>query len=129
MPAKSEAQRKLLNAKFGHAWVKKHHFDNEGKLPAHVKKGKTMAKKHHGKGKLKETGKISDTKSAGHTGKIVHSDMTSLIDGHGSKDPHASAEHHAANAEHDMHHGMSPEGDESGEEGTEGLKGGNSCYE
>ena len=33
MPAKSEAQRKMLNAKFGHAWVKKHHFDNKGKLP------------------------------------------------------------------------------------------------
>lgn len=37
MPAKSEAQRKLLNARFGHAWVKKHHFDNKGKLPARVK--------------------------------------------------------------------------------------------
>ncbi len=37
MPAKSQAQRKLLNAKFGHAWVKKHHFDNKGKLPARVK--------------------------------------------------------------------------------------------
>ena len=34
MPATSEAQRKLLNAKFSHAWVKKHHFDNKGKLPA-----------------------------------------------------------------------------------------------
>ena len=33
MPAKSEAQRRLLNAKFGHKWVKKHHFDNKGKLP------------------------------------------------------------------------------------------------
>ncbi len=44
MPAKSEAQRKLLNAKFGHAWVKKHHFDNAGKLPARVK-GKTKGKK------------------------------------------------------------------------------------
>ncbi len=44
MPAKSEAQRKALNAKFGHAWVKKHGFDNAGKLPARVK-----AKKHKGK--------------------------------------------------------------------------------
>ena len=43
MPAKSQAQRALLNAKFGHAWVKKHGFDNKGKLPAHV--GKTKAKK------------------------------------------------------------------------------------
>lgn len=34
MPAKSEAQRKLLYARFGAAWVRKHHFDNPGKLPA-----------------------------------------------------------------------------------------------
>ena len=38
MPAVSEAQRRYLNAKFGHAWVKKHHFDNHGPLPKH--KGK-----------------------------------------------------------------------------------------
>ncbi len=41
MPAKSEAQRKLLNARFGHAWVKAHHFDNKGKLPARVGGKKT----------------------------------------------------------------------------------------
>jgi len=35
MPAKSQAQRALLNAKFGHKWVKKHHFDNKGELPGH----------------------------------------------------------------------------------------------
>jgi hypothetical protein len=35
MPAVSQAQRALLNQKFGHKWVKKHHFDNKGKLPAH----------------------------------------------------------------------------------------------
>lgn len=45
MPAKSEAQRKALNAKFGHAWVKKHHFDNKGKLPARVKPKKKTVKK------------------------------------------------------------------------------------
>jgi len=38
MPAKSQAQRAFLNAKFGHSWVKKHHFDNEGKLPEHAAK-------------------------------------------------------------------------------------------
>ena len=43
MPAKSQAQRAYLNAKFGHAWVRRHHFDNKGKLPAHAK-----AKKGHG---------------------------------------------------------------------------------
>ncbi len=37
MPAKSQAQRGYLNAKFGHKWVQKHHFDNAGKLPAHAK--------------------------------------------------------------------------------------------
>jgi hypothetical protein len=36
MPATSQAQRAYLNMRFGHAWVKKHHFDNTGKLPAHV---------------------------------------------------------------------------------------------
>ena len=46
MPAKSQSQRALLNAKFGHEWVKKHHFDNKGKLPAHVaKKSKSKGKK------------------------------------------------------------------------------------
>jgi hypothetical protein len=44
MPARSEAQRKLLNARFGHAWVKAHGFDNKGKLPARVK-GKAVKKK------------------------------------------------------------------------------------
>ena len=38
MPAVSQAQRAYLNATKGHAWVKKHHFDNKGKLPAHVGK-------------------------------------------------------------------------------------------
>jgi hypothetical protein len=51
MPAKSEAQRKLLNAKFGHAWTKRHHFDNKGKLPAriHKRKGKkpTLPNERH----------------------------------------------------------------------------------
>lgn len=44
MPAKSQAQRAFLNQKFGHQWVKLHHFDNPGKLPAHVK-----PTKRHGK--------------------------------------------------------------------------------
>jgi hypothetical protein len=37
MPAKSQAQRALLYARFGEAWVRaRHHFDNKGKLPEHV---------------------------------------------------------------------------------------------
>jgi hypothetical protein len=46
MPAKSEAQRRLLNARFGHAWVRRHHFDNSGALPDYVggrRKPKTKA--------------------------------------------------------------------------------------
>jgi len=49
MPAKSEAQRRLLNAKFGHKWVKKHHFDNKGKLPAKVESlARTLIEGHGG---------------------------------------------------------------------------------
>jgi hypothetical protein len=44
MPARSQAQRALLNARFGHQWVKAHHFDNQGKLPkyAHGQGGVTQ---------------------------------------------------------------------------------------
>jgi len=45
MPAKSQAQRAYLNMKFGHDWVVRHHFNNKGKLPAHVGK---KAKKSKG---------------------------------------------------------------------------------
>lgn len=38
MPARSEAQRRYLNARFGHDWVKKHDFDNKGKLPKRSKR-------------------------------------------------------------------------------------------
>lgn len=45
MPAKSQAQRGYLASKFGVDWMKKHHFDNKGKLPKHVKSGKPKRKK------------------------------------------------------------------------------------
>ncbi len=45
MPARSEAQRKMLNAHFGHDWVKRHGFDNKGKLPAKVKPKKRKGAK------------------------------------------------------------------------------------
>ena len=47
MPAKSQAQRAYLYSHFGADWVKAHHFDNKGKLPAHVgrKKGKARGGK------------------------------------------------------------------------------------
>lgn len=38
MPARSQAQRRFLHARFGHAWVKRHGFDNRGKLPKRVKR-------------------------------------------------------------------------------------------
>jgi hypothetical protein len=44
MPAKSDAQRRYLNAHFGHAWMKAHHYDNPGKLPTHVKKRKARGR-------------------------------------------------------------------------------------
>jgi hypothetical protein len=44
MPAVSQAQRAYLNAKFGHAWVKKHGFDNKGRLPRHAKKQSGMTR-------------------------------------------------------------------------------------
>jgi hypothetical protein len=44
MPAKSEAQRRFLNKKFGHAWVKRHHFDNKGKLPKRKRRKKGRKK-------------------------------------------------------------------------------------
>jgi hypothetical protein len=47
VPAKSQAQRGYLAAKFGTAWLHKHHYDNKGPLPAHV------AKKPKKKGKRK----------------------------------------------------------------------------
>lgn len=73
MPAKSQAQRAYLNAKFGHAWVKRHGFDNRGKLPAKVGKGKAM--KGYGKvtdadeGKVMKRPKMPKAKKAG--GKMV----------------------------------------------------------
>lgn len=43
MPAVSVEQSRFLNAKFGHAWVKAHHFDNSTKgLPQHVAKRKRL---------------------------------------------------------------------------------------
>ena len=40
MPAKSQKQRAYLNWRFGHNWVKRHHFANKGKLRTRVKKRK-----------------------------------------------------------------------------------------
>ncbi len=41
MPAVSKAQSRKLNAKFGHAWVVRHHFNNSTRnLPEKVKKPK-----------------------------------------------------------------------------------------
>lgn len=42
-PAVSEAQRRYLNASFGHAWVKEHGLDNRGKLPERVANSSPLA--------------------------------------------------------------------------------------
>lgn len=44
MPAVSEKQRRLLYARFGAAWVKRHHFDNKGKLPEYSHHARAAAK-------------------------------------------------------------------------------------
>jgi len=50
MPALSVKQSRYLNATFGHAWVKRHHFDNSTKgLPMHVKQGGVMKVKKKAK--------------------------------------------------------------------------------
>jgi hypothetical protein len=42
MPLQSKAQGRYLNMKFGHDWVKEHHFGGSQKgLPQHVQRGKT----------------------------------------------------------------------------------------
>jgi hypothetical protein len=46
MPAKSQAQRGYLNAKFGHGWVVEHGFDNKGRLPAHVRGKRRPSARH-----------------------------------------------------------------------------------
>ena len=52
MPAKSEAQRKMLNARFGHAWVRAHGCDNKGPLPEHVAGSQVKKKKRKKKMKF-----------------------------------------------------------------------------
>jgi hypothetical protein len=49
MPAKSQAQRGYLASHFGVAWMRKHHFDQPGKLPKYV--GGRPKKKATGGGK------------------------------------------------------------------------------
>lgn len=47
MPARSEAQRRYLNARFGHAWVRRHHFANTGKLHARKSMIANALKRRH----------------------------------------------------------------------------------
>jgi hypothetical protein len=51
MPAVSEAQRRYLNWRFGHDWVKAHHFDNKGSLPARKSKRHRAAAKKRKRGR------------------------------------------------------------------------------
>ena len=45
MPAKSQAQRAYLFWRFGPAWIKRHDFNNKGKLPARVSTARSTAVK------------------------------------------------------------------------------------
>lgn len=45
MPAKSKRQQRYLYWKFGEAWVKKHHFNNEFAPDTKPKKRKTRGRK------------------------------------------------------------------------------------
>jgi hypothetical protein len=58
--------------KFGHAWVKEHHFDNKGKLPTRAKKGKAV-KKSKAKGSKGSKGKGSSPKGPKRKGKKMPS--------------------------------------------------------
>lgn len=51
MPAVSEAQRRYLAATFGIDWMRRHGFDNTGKLPARKRKKKRKAPKRKTKRK------------------------------------------------------------------------------
>jgi hypothetical protein len=46
MPAVSEKQRRYLNWKMGHKWVKAHHFDNPGKLPERADRRERLVRQH-----------------------------------------------------------------------------------
>jgi hypothetical protein len=41
--AVSDKQRAFLNARFGHAWTKRHHYDTPGELPTYAHGGKTTS--------------------------------------------------------------------------------------
>ena len=109
MPAKSQAQRAYLNMKFGHKWVKQHHYDNAGKLPGHVKKGKKMKQSTTGE----SSGNERHEGHAGpkHTGKVVHGDMTSIIGAHPGHDKDAHPSHKDENKKNGMGRGCCGDGE------------------
>lgn len=57
IPARSEAQRRYLYSRFGAAWVRKHHFDTKGPLPARVGKKKKAKKRRKAVAKKKARSK------------------------------------------------------------------------
>ena len=46
MPARSQAQRRFLAARFGPDWMKEHHFANEGPLPERLHPKRKRPQKH-----------------------------------------------------------------------------------
>lgn len=51
MPAVSEKQRRYLAARFGIEWMRRHHFDNKGKLPTRAHGNALMDAHRKSKGK------------------------------------------------------------------------------
>ena len=45
MPARSRAQQRYLEYRFGHRWVRRHHFDTSGPLPERASSGKRQSGK------------------------------------------------------------------------------------
>lgn len=50
MPAASRAQQRYLASQFGAKWLRDHHFNTKGPLPARVGKGKKKSSKSRKRG-------------------------------------------------------------------------------
>lgn len=70
MPAKSQAQRAYLAVHFGARWMDRHHFDNRGRLPEHVKRNQMSKQSDRARkvavfvGKKRKPGEVSDVRSS-----------------------------------------------------------------
>lgn len=106
MPVRSEAQRRYLNAHFGHEWVKAHHFDQKGKLPKHVRKG-TAVKKNQGHEMAtgKSLSRQNSTKGAEESSMAEQGEIHGETGSHGHH--HKQAHHHLHKAIKHLHEALS----------------------